>query len=446
VWESLDQEGLVTALIPDWERVRNRPQRNPLHRFTVDRHLVETAANAAALTREVARPDLLLLAALLHDIGKGWPGDHSISGEVVARDVCQRIGLPPADADLVAAAVRHHLLLPMTATRRDLDDPATVRQVAGVVGSRALLELLHGLAMADGLATGPAAWNDWKATLVADLVRRVGSVLAGDAPPGPVPLRDDQLALATDGGPAVTVRESAVSGTETAAVRGAEVTVVAPDRPGLLWRVAGVLASHRLAVRSANATTVGSTAVSVFDVAPEFGELPDATLLASDLRRMLDGRLDVAGRLDRRARAVAPRSLAIPAPKVTLIDDASDTATVVEVRAHDAPGLLWRVGRALGDCRLDVRAARVETLGAEVVDVFYVTGPDGKPLTDPDQRKDTVSAVLAALDGPAADRTGLDRAGLDRTGTDGAGLDRAGGDGATRDGKPLGTREPPGVR
>jgi [protein-PII] uridylyltransferase len=398
VWEALDQEGLITALIPDWERVRNRPQRNPLHRFTVDRHLVETAANAAALTREVARPDLLLLTALLHDIGKGWPGDHSVSGAVVARDVCQRIGLLAADAELVAAAVRHHLLLPMTATRRDLDDPVTVRQVAKAVGSRALLDLLHALASADGLATGTAAWNDWKATLVADLAGRVSSVLDGEAPRGPVPFRDDQLALAAAGGPAVTVRESPPpAGGATAAPRGAEVTVVAQDRPGLLWRVAGVLASHRLAVRGANATSVDGIAISVFDVAPEFGELPDATLLASDLRRMLDGRLDVAGRLDRRARAVGPRSVTIPAPKVTLIDDASDTATVVEVRAHDAPGLLWRVGRALGDCGLDLRAARVETLGAEVVDVFYVTGADGKPLTDPDQRTDTIAAVLAAL-------------------------------------------------
>ena len=88
---------------------------------------------------------------------------------------------------------------------------------------------------------------------------------------------------------------------------------------------------------------------------------------------MLQGRLDVEDRLDRRARAVRPRGAAVPAPKVTLVDDASETATVVEVRAHDAPGLLWRVGRALGECGLDVRAARVETLGAEVVDVFYVT-------------------------------------------------------------------------
>jgi [protein-PII] uridylyltransferase len=391
VWEALDTEGLVTALIPDWERVRNRPQRNPLHTYTVDRHLAESAAHAAALTREVARPDLLLLAALLHDMGKGWPGDHSVTGEVVARDVVQRMGLPAADADLVASAVRLHLLLPMVATRRDLDDPVTVTQVAAAVGSRALLELLHALAIADGLATGPAAWNDWKATLVADLVRRVEAVLDGEPTPRPAPLREDQLALAVEGGPAATVR-------------GSEVTVVAPDRPGLLWRAAGVLASHRLAVRSADATSVGTTAVSVFDVEPEFGDPPDATLVAADLRRMLQGRLDVEDRLDRRARAVRPRAAAIPAPRVSLVDDASDTATVVEVRAHDAPGLLWRVGRALGECGLDVRAARVETLGAEAVDVFYVTDGDGKLLTDGDLRRTIVHSVLAALgDQPRGD-------------------------------------------
>jgi [protein-PII] uridylyltransferase len=384
VWEALDTEGLVTSLIPDWERVRNRPQRNPLHKFTVDRHLVEASAHAAALTREVARPDLLLLAALLHDIGKGWPGDHSVTGEVVARDVGRRMGLPDPEVELIASAVRHHLLLPAVATRRDLDDPVTVKQVVALVPSRALLELLHALAIADGLATGPAAWNDWKATLVADLVRRVAAVLAGEPIPEPAPLRSDQLALAAGGGPAATVR-------------GSEVTVVAPDRPGLLWRAAGVLASHRLAVRSANATSVRGTAVTVFDVEPEFGDPPDPTLVAGDLRRMLLGRLDVEDRLERRARAVPPRGAVIPAPKVTLVDEASETATVVEVRAHDAPGLLWRVGRALGECGLDVRAARVETLGAEVVDVFYVTDEDGGPLTDTGRRRATVGSVLAAL-------------------------------------------------
>ena len=162
-----------------------------------------------------------------------------------------------------------------------------------------------------------------------------------------------------------------------------------------------MLASHRLAVRSANATWVGDTAVTVFDVEPEYGEPPDATLVAADLRRMFQGRLDVSERLERRVRAAAPRPAtgraAMPAPRVTLVDDASETATVVEVRAHDAPGLLWRVGGALGECGLDVRAARVETLGAEVVDVFYVTDSGGKPLAGADLRRATVHAVLAAL-------------------------------------------------
>jgi [protein-PII] uridylyltransferase len=385
VWEALDQEGLLATLIPDWERVRNRPQRNPLHRFTVDRHLVECAANAAALARDVSRPDLLLLAALLHDIGKGWPGDHSVSGEVVARDVCKRVGLGDADVELVATAVRHHLLLPVVATRRDLDDPMTVEHVATTVGgSRTLLELLHALAIADGLATGPAAWNDWKAGLVADLVGRVSAVLDGDPMPGPVALREDQLALVAGGGPA-------------AIVDGNEVTVVALDRPGLLWRAAGVLASHRLTVRGANATAVGEIAVTVFNVVPEYGDPPDSVLVSSDLRRMLEGRLDVEDRLERRARAVRGRGFTAPPPKVTLVDDASTSATVVEVRAHDEPGLLWRIGRALGECGLNVHAARIETLGAEAVDVFYVTDATGGLLTDPDLRKRTTAMVLAAL-------------------------------------------------
>jgi [protein-PII] uridylyltransferase len=386
VWEALDQEGLIATLLPDWDRVRNRPQRNPLHTYTVDRHLVETAARAAALTRDVARPDLLLLSALLHDIGKGWPGDHRVTGEVVARDVARRVGLGPSDAELVAGAVRHHLLLPQTATRRDLDDPVTVAQVAEAVGGRPLLELLHAIAISDGLATGPAAWNDWKENLVGDLVRRVASVLAGEATPEPLPLRPEQQTLADQGVPA-------------AWVKGSEVTIVAPDRPGLLWEAAGVLASHRLAVRSANATSHGPMAVASFTVASEYGDPPDADLVTSDLRRALEGRLDVAERLERRMRAHSDSPVPVAPPKVTLVDDASRTATVIEVRAHDRPGLLWRIGRALGDCGLDVRAARVETLGAEAVDVFYVVDASGGPVGGTRIRGKIAAQVLAALTG-----------------------------------------------
>ncbi|MEU4514107.1 [protein-PII] uridylyltransferase [Nonomuraea wenchangensis] len=384
VWEELDQAGIIVKLLPDWERVRHRPQRNPIHRFTVDRHLIEAAANAAGHTREVSRPDLLLIAALLHDVGKGWPGDHSATGEVVVRDIATRIGLPPQDVETLATVVRHHLLLPETATRRDLDDPVTIEKVAATVGSREVLDLLAALAVADGNATGPAAWNSWKAGLVADLVRRVRSVLAGSPPPKPPTLSPEQAALARHGGGAVRVA-------------GGNVTVVAPDRVGLLWSAAGVLSAHRLIVRSASSASAGSTAVIEFSVVPEYGSPPDPATLESDLRLVLAGRLDIEQRLARRTRAVRPPRVPVAPPRVTLVDDASATATVVEVRAHDRPGLLWRIGRAFGECGLDVRAARVETLGAEAVDVFYVVDRAGRPLSDDAQRAQVRDHVLAAL-------------------------------------------------
>ncbi|RJL25029.1 [protein-PII] uridylyltransferase [Bailinhaonella thermotolerans] len=384
VWEELDQAGIIVTLLPDWERVRHRPQRNPVHRFTVDRHLIETAAGAAAFTREVSRPDLLLIAALLHDVGKGWPGDHSVSGEAIARDIGARIGLPPADVEVLATAVRHHLLLPEAATRRDLDDPVTISTVARAVGTREVLELLAALAVADGHATGPAAWNTWKAGLVNDLVRRVRAALAGTPPPPAPALSEAQAALARHGGGAVRVA-------------GQSVTVVAPDRPGLLWRAAGVMASHRLVVRAATAASAGSTAVIEFSVVPEYGSPPDPANLEADLRLVLAGRLDIEQRLARRARAMRAPRVPVAPPRVTVLDDASHTATVVEVRAHDRPGLLWRVGRALGECGLDVRAARVETLGAEAVDVFYVVDRAGEPVEDPGRRDEVRKQVLAAL-------------------------------------------------
>ncbi|MFL6095952.1 MAG: [protein-PII] uridylyltransferase, partial [Blastococcus sp.] len=162
VLEQLDQEGLLSRLIPEWDRVRSLPQRHPWHRFTVDRHLVEAAAAAAELTHDVDRPDLLLVAALLHDIGKGWPGDHSEVGEPIAVEIGTRMGFAPADVATLGVLVRHHLLLPATATRRDIDDPATVERVAATIGhDAAVLHLLHALAQADGAATSASAWSPW---------------------------------------------------------------------------------------------------------------------------------------------------------------------------------------------------------------------------------------------------------------------------------------------
>ena len=389
VVESLDQSGVLAGLLPDWEHVRSRPQRNPVHRYTVDRHLVECVVEAAELAREVDRPDLLLLGALLHDIGKGRPGDHSEAGVEAVRRIAPRLGLPDADADILATLVRHHLLLADTATRRDLDDPATAAAVASAVGgSRRVLDLLHRLTQADGRATGPAAWTPWKASLVDDLVRRTAATLAGEPVSEGPALDPDQRALAERGRLDLAVAEGD-GGVLT-------VTVAAPDRPGMLWRAAGVLALHRLDVRAATATSVGPTAVTVFSVEPRFGSTPDWSAVRADLRAAVAGTLPLEERLASREAHYAPAG-PVPRPRVDVLDDVSELATVVEVRAHDSAGLLHRIGRALESCGLDVRSARVSTFGAEAVDVFYVLDAAGGKLASPPAREEVAAAVLAAL-------------------------------------------------
>ncbi|MFD4396260.1 [protein-PII] uridylyltransferase [Kitasatospora sp. NPDC058478] len=407
VWEALEAEGLVTRLLPDWERVRCRPQRNAVHRWTVDRHLVETAVRAAAMTRRVARPDLLLVAALLHDIGKGWPGDHSEAGEVIVRDIAARMGFGPEDTETLAVLVRHHLTLVDTATRRDPDDPATVEAITKVVGTAAQLELLHVLTEADALATGPAAWSGWRASLVDGLAARVAARLAGAyaAPVEAAPTAaQERLAVeaARTGGPALSLLAQSEGADPGAEPMGVELTLAVPDRPGLLGTVAGVLALHRLAVRSAGLRELdpigaGPVLLLSWRVAAEFGELPEAARLRADLRRALDGSLDVARRLAERD-AAAPRRRGIPTPPPVVAVApavASATATVLEVRAHDAPGLLHRIGRALDGAGVRVRTAHVSTLGAEAVDSFYLTDGAGRPLAA--GRAGEVAAAVRAV-------------------------------------------------
>lgn len=425
VWEALEAEGMITRLLPDWERVRCRPQRNAVHTWTVDRHLVETAVRAADLTRRVGRPDLLLVAGLLHDIGKGWPGDHSVAGEIIARDVAARIGFDRADVAVLATLVRHHLLLIETATRRDLDDPATVRAVADAVGSAGTLELLHALTEADALATGPAAWSTWRGSLVADLVKRVAAVLSGEEPDAveDVAPTAEQERLAVEafrtGGPVLALRAQ----TEGASAEdasgdvpgdpeplGVELVIAVPDQPGVLSAVAGVLAMHRLAVRTAELRGVELRGVGLpsgledsvlllnWRVAAEYGSLPQAARLRADLVRALDGSLDIASRLaERDAAYPRRRGTVAPPPRVTVASAGSRLATVIEVRAQDAPGLLHRIGRALESAGVEVRSAHVSTLGANAVDAFYVTGA-GAPLSG-ERAAGVARAVEGALRG-----------------------------------------------
>ncbi|MFE7511070.1 ACT domain-containing protein, partial [Streptomyces sp. NPDC057540] len=350
---------------------------------------------------------------LHHISARGGRGHHSVAGETIARDLAARIGFDRTDTAVVATVVRHHLLLVETATRRDLDDPATVQSVAGAVGSLGTLELLHALTEADALATGPAAWSSWRASLVADLVKRVAGVLTGAPLPDPEAAapsaEQERLAMEAlrTGEPvlALHARDEQPVDEERPEPVGVELLIALPDRPGVLPAVAGVLALHRLTVRAADLRAVelpgglGSGPVLVLDwrVAAEYGSLPEAARLRADLVRALDGSLDIPARLaEREAAYPRRRGLAAPPPRVTVAPADSRLATVIEVRAQDAPGLLHRIGRALEGAAVRVRSAHVSTLGANAVDTLYVTRPDGSLLPD-EEAIDLARALEEAL-------------------------------------------------
>jgi [protein-PII] uridylyltransferase len=389
--ETLDQLGIWERYMPEWPHVRNRPQFDPYHRWSVDRHLLETVANAAAHLREVRRPDLLLLGALLHDIGKGTGADHSEAGAGVSARVAERLGLSTDDRLVLEKVVRHHLLLPDIATRRDLEDPVTLNLVADAVGDETTLELLRALAAADGEATGSAAWSPWKAGLVNELAERAGAVLAGrPVPPGP-PL------------PSVEHRRLMETGALQVLPGERELVLVAHDRPGLFSDVAGALALHNIGVLQARAHSENGMALEVFTLdLPEHAD-PRWDRVVSDIEGAAEKRLNVTDALARRPPPrTTRRSLALSSPGVlALVDnEAATRATVVEVRAPDAPGLLHLVTAALAAQGLDIISARVATLGNAAVDSFYVQ-VDGAKVAEggraEDLRRSIEDAVTSGL-------------------------------------------------
>lgn len=390
--EALDRTGLWGRLLPEWGAVRDLPPRDALHVWTVDRHSVETVAYASELSTRVSRPDLLALGALLHDIGKGRLEDHCVVGAELATHIGRRMGLWPSDVQILSALVRHHLLLPDVATHRDIDDPATVQYVVDALEhDPRRLELLHALAEADSLATGPGVWGDWKATLIGELVRRCRTVMAGEELPEPEPLSEELLTRAAAGG--VHVEMSRGDDRYTY-----HVTVIAPDAPGLLADAAGVLALHSLRVLSASVGGAGDSAINTFVVTPTFGSPPDAGLLRQELKRAIAGDLDVRAVLAAREHDTAAARYARAEPWLRWTETPVAGQFILQLRAEDRIGLLCRLSAVLSAAGVDVRWAKVVTMGSFVVDVFCVEmGADAGP-----QRRSAVeTAILAELPQPA---------------------------------------------
>ncbi|GAA3529380.1 [protein-PII] uridylyltransferase [Aeromicrobium panaciterrae] len=386
VWDELDFAGVVDKWLPEWDAVRLRGSSSPVHSFTVDRHSLETCVFAAQVQRDVARPDLLAVAALLHDIGKGVNGDdHSVDGEPMAVEIAGRWGFDAEDAAVVGRLVRWHLLLPTTATRRDIEDPSTAANVAEIVQTTDFLDLLAALSASDAQATGSSAWTTWRRGLIEGLVDKTRAQLEdGVKTPDP---------RAYEGWPAnVHIPDFGATGPADFTLEveahqdGSLLTVVTSNRTGVMADLAGAIALAGLEIRSARTVTLGDAAASLWEVSrPDV----DATRLRERIRPALAGELDLS-RLELRSAQDAAGS------RVRILDRLSETATLLEVRAQDRRGLVWTVGREIASLGLSIRSAHMSTYGSEVRDVFYIVDADGEPLDDATGTvlRDRVAAAL----------------------------------------------------
>ena len=392
VVETLDELNLFVPFLPEWEPSRSRPQRNAYHRFTVDRHLLETAAEAAKLQDRVERPDLLVIGALLHDIGKPYPGDHTEIGIELIKVIGSRMGFAPVDVETLVQMCEHHLLLPDIATRRDLDDFDTIQTVATSLQTVQRVELLHALTEADSIATGPAAWSTWKAGLVHDLAGRTSAYLKGGE--GSIMERafptEEQLKMMRRG----MIRVEGNADT---------LTIMEIDRPGVFGRVAGALSLCGLDVLEAVAHTDFGMVLAVFRVSPSTTREIDWDSVCVFVQDSVRGRVAIAARLSERMKTYYLQSSQnfpdrVVGTDVKIDNETSSTATVVEVSAPNGMGLLYQITRALSSLDLNILSAKVQTLGSDVVDSFYVLDNEGKKIIDQTHAEEVREAVRHAIE------------------------------------------------
>jgi [protein-PII] uridylyltransferase len=398
VWEGLDLAGVIDSWLPEWSDVRSRPQRNLVHRHTVDRHLIETVVVATAFLPDVARPDLLVLAALLHDIGKiAGAHDHSMIGAPLAAKAARRMGLDESEVEVVELLTREHLTLIDLATRRDPADPQTISAVTDAVdGSRELLELLRALTEADARAVGTAAWTDWRAQLLDQLVAGARTAL-GDAGGPVVPAEEIRDLL-----PPEIVAEVAMGEPHVVvhAIGGAyRIDVFDRDRLGLFGDTAGLLAAFGFIVRTARVRTQEGIAANQWQVDSPGGDAPDAAAIGRGLASLSTGDRQPLRALDRRSIVTADLVGARPRAqtRAMVVPHASQDSTVIEIRAQDRPALLHEVGMTFARAGLSVHRAYIATYAGQTLDTFYVSEFGGRTLS-PARVAQTISMLMDACD------------------------------------------------
>ncbi|MBW6398260.1 [protein-PII] uridylyltransferase [Roseomonas sp. HJA6] len=426
----LNEAGLISRLLPDWQRIVGLMQFDTYHVFTVDEHTIEAVGVLGALERgelneatpvaseligQLQSRRALYVAVLLHDIAKGRGGEHSEIGAELAQTICPMLGMTPEETETVSWLVLHHLLISQTAFKRDIEDPKTILDIAEVVQSPERLRLLLVLTVADMRAVGPKVWNGWKATLLRELYWRVAEVLAGGLS---VPERDVRVARAKEAAsllladrpkaeiaaflelgypgywlsfdPETHARHAAMIQEareakapltvrtrvlESRAVT--EVTVYCTDHPGLFSQIAGALAVAGATIVDARIHTMtDGMALDTFWVQDAQGGAFEAphrlARLAVLVEQALSGRLRLREEIRKLKREPARlRAVTVP-PRVVIDNHASNTHTVIEVNGRDRPGLLHDVTAAISDQGLQIASAHITTYGVRAVDVFYV--------------------------------------------------------------------------
>jgi len=437
----MNETGVFGRFVPDFGRVVAQMQFDMYHHYTVDEHsiraigllsriergeLAEDHPLSTALFKQIESRRVLYVAVLLHDIAKGRGGDHSVLGAEVALNLCPRFGLDEAETETVAWLVRYHLLLSNTAFRRDLADPKTVEDFVHIVQSPERLRLLLVLTVVDIRAVGPGTWNDWKRQLLRTLFDaaeerlRLGHKQRGRHEQ--VQARQRQLAEALpwkasairahtrrlpdsywlaepsewqhanalqvaaaeahfgDAEPSVATAPDPVSGMT-------RVSVFAPDRPGLFFRIAAALSGAGATIVDARIhTTRDGMALDNLLVTDARGKAYEDARLRKRLATAVDKALRAHSEPPLPAIDQLPSRQQVfrVAPRVLVSDKASSRTTVVEVNARDRPGLLARLAHVIHDAGHELHSAHIATYGERAVDVFYLTGTGGKKLSEAD--------------------------------------------------------------
>ena len=440
--------GLLGRYLPEWGALTCLVQYDVYHKFTADQHSLLAVENLEALApgqsaesegiaevvNELARPDLLMLGMLLHDIGKGKGHGHVAKGIPLIHALTARLGLPAEDAEAVILLVAHHLTLSHMAQRRDIDDPKTVTSLSEVVGNPERLRMLYLLTFADMRAVGPGVMTGWMARILWELFTRTLARLTGGRVERPsrekvaervveemrgarsgvvahLAMMSDRYLITTSAQRiAAHLRlverlEEDVVATELfhhPDLDSSELVIVTKDVPGLFSLIAGTLAAEGINILSAQIhTRADGIALDTFQVNDPFGEAvtEDArwrrTLDA--LRRVLVGEQTVEELLAaRRTGRPAATTVAGP-PKITVDNQLSDTHTVVEVKCPDRVGLLYLITRTFQALGLDIGSARIATEIEQAYDTFYVTDHQGRRLEDAVQMDRLRDALEDAL-------------------------------------------------